>query len=261
MIDFSAIERQLPRLRDAFRSARPYPYVAIDGFCDPVRLGRLVEVIPDPATAAIRKSRDYVFARNKFEKSQFRVIDPLFEELYQDLVAERFQEIVCAVTGETVFIDRDFHGGGIHQGGEASFLDMHVDFDRHPLHPQWRRNLNILLYLNRNWRTEYGGALKLRHKETGEATQVEPLFNRCVIMQSRDATLHGYDRINFPRNEYRRSIAAYAYTLLDGPARAARSTVWYPERAGLGKRVLGRAWPFLVTAKNRLFGSATAKNS
>jgi hypothetical protein len=261
MIDFEAIERQLPRLGDAFRAARPYPFVAIDGFCDTWKLSRLVDTVPDPAAAALKKSRDYVFAKNKFEKSQFRGITPLFEELYQDLVAERFQRLLCALTGETVFIDPDFHGGGIHQGGRASFLDMHVDFDHHPLHSQWRRNLNILLYLNRNWRREYGGRLKLRHKETGEAAEVEPLFNRCVIMHSRDNTLHGYDRIDFPADDYRRSIAAYAYTLVDKPARAPRSTVWYPESASLVKRALGRSWPLLVAAKNRLFGSGTAANS
>ena len=38
---------------------------------------------------------------------------------------------------------------------------------------------------------------------------IEPIFNRAVIMFTRDFTLHGYDSINFPEGTFRNSIAAY----------------------------------------------------
>jgi hypothetical protein len=74
-----------------------------------------------------------MFARNKHEKSGFRDISPEFEQLHADLMNERFQLLLQRITGEAVFVDPAFHGGGIHQGGEGSFLDMHVDFNTHPL--------------------------------------------------------------------------------------------------------------------------------
>jgi hypothetical protein len=81
-------------------------------------------------------------------------------------------------------------------------------------------------------------------------------------MPTRDFTLHGYDKISFPPGQYRRSLATYAYTLTDDVEDAAdRSTVWYPEQSSLWKRMLGKRWPTLVKIKNRLFGSATAKNT
>jgi hypothetical protein len=261
MIRFSELEARAPNLRKQFAEARPFSHVVIDGFCDAEDLAELTSMIPDPVSAKIGKSRDYVFARNKFEKSQFRQIAPLFDQLYSELVSDRMSKLLCSITGEEVFIDVDFHGGGIHQGGRDSFLDMHVDFSHHPSHGNWFRNLNVLLFLNQHWKPDHKGELKLRHKVTGEADEIAPLFNRCVIMQTRDYTLHGYDAIRFPAGWYRRSIAAYAYTLTEEPVKAARSTTWYPEGSPAWKKALGRCWPILVRWKGAVLGSATAKNS
>jgi hypothetical protein len=261
MILFSELEARLPDLRNQFRSAQPFPHVVIDGFCDETRLAELAAAIPNPASGQINKSRDYVFARNKFEKSQFRCLGPLFEELYTDLLSERLEIVLRTITGEQVFVDPDFHGGGIHQGGRDSFLDMHVDFSHHPVHANWFRSLNVLLYLNQNWCPEHKGELKLRHKVAGNVCEVAPVFNRCVIMQTRDFTLHGYDAIRFPEGNYRRSVATYGYTLADKAVAQARSTTWYPEHSGTWKKVLGRAWPALVRWKGAMLGSATARNS
>lgn len=260
MILFQQIESRIDELRVAFRSAHPFRHVVLGEFGDPDRLASAIKNLPDPRVEGIRSSRDYVFAKNKFEKHDFRSICPELEELYQDFTAERFRVILRAITGEEVFIDPDFFGGGLHQGGSGSFLDLHADFSYHPLHADWFRNLNILLYLNPAWEPEHGGELRLRHRETGDEVSISPMFNRCVIMLTRDYTLHGYERTRFPEGEYRRSLAAYGYSHSDGQHGKRRSTVWYPDRGGFPKRWLGRSWPKLVWAKNRLFGSGTSKN-
>ena len=259
MIRFERLEHELPELTRQFASAKPFPFVVIDDFCDAAELGKLVDAIPTPEEGGIGKSRDYVFAKNKFEKSNFREIGPLFAEIYSDLMSERFKTALQAIVAAPVWVDPEFHGGGIHQGGEGSFLDMHVDFTHHPLHDDWRRDLNILLYLNPGWEPSHGGKLELRHKATGDATAIEPLFNRLVIMHTRDFTLHGYKALSFPKGKYRRSIATYAYVPSVGEVKG-RSTVWYPEDSGMAKRALGRSWPKLVELKGKIFGSATSRN-
>lgn len=261
MIRFAELEMRMPDLQAQFAKARPFSHLIIDDFCDGNRLAELTDMIPDPIVEKIHKSRDYMFARNKFEKSHFQHIGPLFQELYDDLTSDRMRRILCYITGDDVFVDPAFHGGGVHQGGRGSFLDMHVDFSHHPLHADWCRYLNILLYLNRSWLPQYKGELKLRNRMTGESREVSPLFNRCVIMHTRDYTLHGYDPIQFPEGHYRRSIAAYAYKLTDEAALRPRSTTWYPEHSGTVKRAVGRFWPTLVRWKCALFGSGTVKNS
>jgi hypothetical protein len=260
MIHFEALENNLATLRGKFLSNLPFPHIVIDDFTDAGRLHAALADIPGPESAQINKSRDYIFAKNKFEKSNFKELSPDLSEIYHDLVSDRFQAILKAITAEDVFVDKEFFGGGIHQGGKESFLDMHTDFNYHPVEKLWFRNLNILLYLNKDWKPEYRGQLKLRHSKTGKAAEIEPLFNRCVIMYTRDYTLHGYDKINFPEGAYRRSIATYAYTLHDQGHESYRSTTWKPEGGSVLKKLIGANWPTLVNIKNSLFGIGTKNN-
>ena len=217
--------------------------------------------IPDAEEAGINKSRDFIFAKNKFEKSKFEELSPEFQQLKNDLISDRFKRVLKEIVGKEVFIDSEFHGGGLHQGGKDSFLNMHVDFNYHPLHENWFRDINILLYLNKDWKPEYGGELKLRdgRAKGSRPILIEPIFNRAVIMFTRDYTFHGYDKISFPEGKYRRSIAAYGYSIQE-PTEVARTTVWYPEEGGILKRTLGKHMPKLVKLKSSIWGSGTNKN-
>lgn len=260
MIDFSLLDMNRAEIAAKFRSAMPFNHVVIDNFCDDVELRALVRSLPDPVNSGVNKSRDYIFAKNKFEQSEFEGISPQCAQLKSDLLSERFQEFLSDITEQAIFVDPNFHGGGVHQGGAGSFLDMHVDFNSHPEKLNWFRNLNILIYLNEGWESEWGGELDLKHRISNESVKVEPIFNRCVIMFTRDYTLHGYEAIKFPRGEFRKSIAAYAYTLVDAGEVSHRSTVWYPTGGNSLKRQVGRWWPLLVGLKNRFLGSGTSNN-
>ena len=141
MIRFDFIEANKEKYREQFLTAKPFPHIAIDGLCDEVKLTELYNNIPEIETS----SADYVFAKNKFEKSKFKDLGGVFEELYNDLISIKFKTWISYITNEDVFIDNTFYGGGIHQGREGSFLDMHADFNYHPLVENWYRNLNLLL--------------------------------------------------------------------------------------------------------------------
>lgn len=259
MIDFNRLESGLANMRQEWNTAQPFQLVIIDEFARDDMLSAMMSELPLPGAANLSKSRDYVFAKNKYEKSGFASFGQISKALYDDLISERFQRWLSALCGRDIWVDREFHGGGLHQGGAGSFLDMHVDFNVHPLHSEWLRDLNILLYLNKDWKEEYGGQLKLRNRKNDECLSVDPVFNRCVVMETRDYTLHGYDPIRFPGGEYRRSIACYAYSRVE-PGVKGRSTIWFPETGGMIKRVTGRIWPTLVRWKGRFFGSGTARN-
>jgi len=260
MINFDVLDGDIRSLAQKFRGMRPFPHIVLDDFADTAKLNRALASIPSPGSTKINKSRDYIFAKNKFEKANFKELSAEFLELYEDFVSDRFSALLLGITGERVFVDKQFFGGGVHQGGEGSFLDMHADFNYHPLHNNWFRNLNILLYLNKDWLPDHGGQLKLRHATTGESVEVEPLFNRCVLMFTREYTLHGYDKITFPQGRFRRSIAAYAYSLHEHPTESYRSTRWQPESGSIFKKAIGSNWPKLVRVKNLLFGIGTKGN-
>ncbi|MBX2840703.1 MAG: 2OG-Fe(II) oxygenase [Flammeovirgaceae bacterium] len=258
MINFELIEANKEALREQFLNAKPFPHLGIKDFCHQDKIEKLYASIPEIET----KSADYIFAKNKFEKSKFREMGEDFEELYQDLISERFQKLLAYITNENIFIDQKFYGGGIHQGKTGSFLDMHADFNYHPLEPKWFRNLNLLLYLNKDWKKEYGGELKLEDKRTGEKTDVDVPFNQMTIMLCRGYTLHGYDPISFPEGTFRTSIAAYAYTLQEDRKEAARTTEWHieKEKGGTLKYLISKIWVPAVKLKSKFSKSKTAEN-
>lgn len=256
MIHFELIEATKEKMRLDYLLAKPYPHLIIDGFCDEKKLGTLYNGIP----VLQNKSRDYVFARNKFEKSNYRELGKEFNELYDDLCSPEMNDFLSFIAAEEVFVDPLNHGGGLHQGRKNSFLDMHLDFNYHPLHSSWYRNMNLLLYLNMDWRPEYKGHLKLQDLRTGESKELAVPFNRMIIQQTRSFTLHGYDMTNFPDNQFRTSIATYAYSdhrrLIEKP----RTTDWIVSDAGPLKKMIAKMYGPSVKIKNKLFGSATAKN-
>ncbi len=260
MINFDALEHNAEAQRMVFLNASPVEHIVIDDFCNAKALRGALCRIPDPLLTGTTKSRDYMFAKNKFEKSDFEQLCPVFAELKVELLSARFAAWISGLTGEDMFIDPTFHGGGLHQGGIDSFLDMHVDFNYHPVNPTWRRDINLLLYLNEGWQRAYGGHLKLAdgRLDVPIPELIEPLFNRAVIMLTRDYTLHGYDPIAFPIGSYRRSIAAYGYTQMAQEGMG-RTTVWYPETSNRLKRLLGRHMHKLVRIKSALLGSGTDK--
>jgi 2OG-Fe(II) oxygenase superfamily len=259
-IDHDQLDALKPHARQRFLEAQPYPYLMIDGFLKPESYRAVLAALPAPREK--ERSSDYMFARNKYENPIFDEAAPVLAELRRELVGEAFVEFLRTVYDKPVFVDESFVGGGLHQGGAGSFLDMHADFSRHPVNRDWVRELNILLYLNHDYDEAWGGHLEMRHAETGAAGRVAPVGNRMVIMLTKAHTLHGYKEISFPPGRQRTSIASYAYTVdQDYETTPERSTLWRPQDAGVVKQALAHMAPTLVSLKRSLLGSSTAKRA
>lgn len=96
MINFTFLENNLDSLRIQYLTNQPFPHLIIDGFCDEEKLVKAYENVPE----LNNKSRDYGFANNKFEKSNYKEICPEFLELSNDLASERFNEILAFITSK-----------------------------------------------------------------------------------------------------------------------------------------------------------------
>lgn len=256
MINFEFLEDNKERLRSEYLLAKPYPHLLVDDFCDAGKLEHLYAAIPELKN----KSRDYLFAHNKFEKSNYKELGAEFNELYIELSSPRMNEFLSFIANEDIFVDPLNHGGGLHQGRQNSFLDMHLDFNYHPLHNGWYRNMNLLLYLNKDWRPEFRGHLKLVDLRTGEEKELGVPFNRMIIQQTRAFTLHGYDMTNFPEYQYRTSVATYAYSIHKNLIEKPRTTDWVVKNGHPVKKAIAKIYGPAVKIKNLLFGSGTAKN-
>lgn len=114
---------------------------------------------------------------------------------------------------EGLIPDPYFGGGGLHQIEPGGFLKVHADFNVHPkLHLD--RRLNMLIYLNKDWREEYGGHLELWDREARMCrTRILPLFNRTVVFSTTDTSFHGHPHpLTSPPGVTRKSVSLYYYT-------------------------------------------------
>jgi hypothetical protein len=125
-----------------------------------------------------------------------------------------FLEFISAVTGiDNLIPDPSFDGGGLHQIVRGGKLGIHVDFNRHGKYGLDRR-LNLLLYLNKDWREEYGGDLELWDRNMSRCgAKIRPVFNRLVIFGTTDFTYHGHpDPLQCPQGMTRKSLALYYFS-------------------------------------------------
>lgn len=244
-------------LSQRFHTETPFPLLVIDDFLDPETADGLLAEFPAPD--AMPKSRDYVFG-DKHELSSVAAQGPTSKAFYDALVGPEFKSFICALTGKELFVDPEFHGGGFHQSGDGGFLDTHVDFNMHPMHDDWLRTLNILLYLNKDWREEYDGRLMIKARPDAEPRGILPVFNRGLLMLTDDHTFHGFRKMALPDGVTRKSIATYAYEKVPAGSVTARTTGWSPEAGNAFKKSFARHYDTLVQVKTKVFGSATAKN-
>lgn len=95
------------------------------------------------------------------------------------------------------------------------------------------RRINVLIYLNKDWKSEYGGQLELWDRGMNAAEEVvDPVFNRCVIFNTDSDSYHGNPSpVAHPAGVSRKSIALYYYTATWSKAKRDHTTQ-FKVRAG-----------------------------
>jgi Rps23 Pro-64 3,4-dihydroxylase Tpa1-like proline 4-hydroxylase len=243
--------KDISSLPAEYQAGEPFPLVVIDDFLEESFAEELLAEFP--SLEEMNRSKDYVFG-DKRERASIASAGPASKAYHDFVMSPEFAGIVSTITGRTLFMDPAFHGGGFHQSGDGGFLDTHVDFNLHPDHKNWLRVLNVLLYMNKDWKPEWDGALLIRTDPKNEPRAIEPAFNRCVMMLTSDNTYHGFRKMSLPAGVTRKSIAGYAYELIDEGSLKARTTSWAPEQGGVVKQTLAKHWTGLAAAKNKLAG-------
>ena len=200
-------------LRDAYRSAEPFPHAVIDGLFDDEVLNRILEQYPDP-TAMNWMRFDNAQERKLGYYHETSRISPLVREFLDAMNGFEMLLFLEALTGISGLIpDPYFGGGGLHQIEAGGFLKVHVDFNVHPKLKLDRR-LNLLLYLNKDWRDEYGGHLELWDREMKACRKkILPAFNRTVVFSTTDGSFHGHPHpLTPPPGRTRKSVSLYYYS-------------------------------------------------
>jgi len=150
----------------------------------------------------------------KFAFNDIKVLSNQIQEFFSIANSWEFVKNLEQLTGiDSLISDPALHGGGLHRIERGGKLDIHADFNYHKT-TGWRRRLNMITFLNKDWDTSYGGSTEFWNKEMTECvTSVLPVFNRTIIFEVDDHTWHGHPNpLACPENRSRRSLATYYYT-------------------------------------------------
>ena len=215
MIDYEQLNAIAREQRQTHAGASPFPHSVIDGL-----------LRPDFATAMSRAFNEidwqsYIHVNENKQCSNNAKFPPLIAAGLGEMNSPRFLSFLTELTGiENLIADTDFGSGGLHQSTLGGYLNIHADFTIHPFHRDWRRRINVLVYLSEQWEESWGGELELWDKDMTTCRQrVKPAFNKAVVFNTSESSFHGHPTpMTCPEGAFRRSIAMYYYTREDGGA-------------------------------------------
>jgi hypothetical protein len=232
-IDMDHLEQNVERLHSDYQSAAPYPHIVIDDFLEPEAAKAAMAEFPP----VDERWNNYLHVNErKFSNTAPETWGPTLQRILEELNSPRFVRFVGNLLGvDNLIADPSLEGGGLHQSTRGGFLNMHADFTVHPHNRTWQRRANILLYLNEDWKAEYGGALELWSADMKECVEkVSPIANRVLIFTTDATSFHGHpEPMQCPEGVSRRSLALYYFTVEEDPM--VRSTDYRP-RPGDGAR-------------------------
>jgi hypothetical protein len=223
ILDLPELEQRLSALKAEYASGSPYPHLVFEDFLRPDVIAAAIQEFP-PLEVSEWNSYIHVNER-KYSNTDPTTWGPTLQNILAVLQSDRFVAFVSELIGvDGLVADPTLEGGGLHQSTTGGFLNVHADFTVHPHQRNLQRRANILVYMNPDWRPEYGGNLELWDKDMNKCVcTVAPIANRALIFTTNSDSFHGHpDPMTCPAGTARRSLALYYYSHETNPA--ARST-------------------------------------
>ena len=197
-----------------YLSARPFPNIVLKNFFNNDYLNTILNEFPD--LSKLDDSQNYN-AKNeiKLSNKNYKKFPSTIKSFIDFLNSEIFLVFLQNLTSikEKLVSDPHLEGGGLHEIKSGGVLKIHTDFNRHPFLNLDRR-INVLIYLNKDWKDSYGGHLELWNKNISKCEKkISPLFNTMAIFSTTDFSNHGHpDPLNCPSDMSRKSIALYYFS-------------------------------------------------
>lgn len=203
-------EKQLKEWQQKFNAAKPFRFLVIDNFLESSFALELAESFPSLEEMNISYKG---INERKSEHSDFDKLPAIFSEFKKNISSPSITAAIETITQiQNPELINDRYGFGLHQGGRDSFLDIHVDYNLHPI-KQKQRRLNLILFLNSEWQEDWGGTLEFWNKDVTRCEEsILPVFNRCVLFECSECSFHGYSKINCPEGVTRKSFYQYYFT-------------------------------------------------
>jgi Rps23 Pro-64 3,4-dihydroxylase Tpa1-like proline 4-hydroxylase len=207
------LDQRAEELAPTYLANKPFPYIYFDNFLPSAVADLALATFPDPDKIdwlrhrGLDQHKKLAFDNAEFLPSPLRDILFFLNSRPMLLFLEKLTGI------PDIFGDPYYNGGGLHQIKPGGSLEVHADYSYHPKLKVDRR-INVLVYLNKEWKEEYGGHFELWNRELTQAeAKILPIFNRCAIFSTTSYSYHGHPTpLSCPPDRTRKSIATYYFS-------------------------------------------------
>lgn len=216
MINFS-----LPKhIKTQYATAYPYPHTVIDNFMNEQFLNRAVnhlEYVDWGYDDGYGDDLDSHQVKKLYSPHKVGMENTMPEHVTNLLNFLNSKEVLTYLEELTgipdLIADPGLYGGGVHRILSGGKLSVHADYNFHPV-TKLHRRVNLLLYLNKDWKEEWGGDLQLWNKDMSMCVKkILPIFNRAVIFNITSDAYHGHPGpLKSPEGIDRLSFALYYFT-------------------------------------------------
>jgi hypothetical protein len=252
----------LESLRERYSSARPFPHLVMDDLFPADILDAVVAESP-------QLNRDnwlFIEADGLQQVLRMRTgvdMGPASYQLASFVHSPAFLYLLSELTGVWQLLpDPYLQGAGHAAMRRGMFMEVHKD--RNVAYDTGlTRRLAMIIFLNRDWKSEYAGELELWTPDGARCeVAIQPLFNRTVLFEVADPNFHGVpSALQCPEDSARHSFIVYFHTVggKDGKHPSPHTSVFAPQ-AYRRKDSLVRAFikgttpPVLLRALKRLIG-------
>jgi Rps23 Pro-64 3,4-dihydroxylase Tpa1-like proline 4-hydroxylase len=210
-LDYALLDALAEAQRDAFASADPFPHTVIDDF---LPLDDAEKVLAEFEATRSGWNHYHHYNEKKLALTDIQQMQPHTQSVFHALQDARFVDFLVRLTGiEGLISDPDLDGAGMHQIVPGGFLNVHTDFQSHTVNSEWSRQINLLIYFNRDWQEEWQGNLELWATDMSRCVQsIPPVFNRAVIFNTRNDAYHGHPhKLACAEEMTRKSLALYYF--------------------------------------------------
>uniref|UniRef100_A0A6C0BDL1 Prolyl 4-hydroxylase alpha subunit Fe(2+) 2OG dioxygenase domain-containing protein n=1 Tax=viral metagenome TaxID=1070528 RepID=A0A6C0BDL1_9ZZZZ len=197
-------------IKKSYHEGLPFEHIIIKDFLNKDLANKISESYPDD----INKWHHYNNPIEvKYAYDDLDVIDESIKNLFYILSTDFIASIFSSITDIKLECDPYLHGAGLHMHPRNGRLGVHLDYEIHPVSFK-QRSLNIILYLSKDWREEWGGETELWDNNCKNAVLKSPVvFNTAIIFRTNNISWHGVpEKIKCPEGVFRKSFAYYYVT-------------------------------------------------
>jgi Rps23 Pro-64 3,4-dihydroxylase Tpa1-like proline 4-hydroxylase len=193
----------------------PFNYIIIDNFLNDNFYNEIIKTLPNKIDENFWEYSNPIEVKYVLDKKEkySEKLNILIKELSKDYFIDKLKRIFLI---DNIEADETLHGSGLHYHPKYGRLNMHLDYEKHPILENKQRKLNIIIYLNNEWEKDWEGATELWNNDMSNCVvKCYPSKNKAIIFETSELSWHGVpEKIMCPENIYRKTFALYYITPL-----------------------------------------------